>query len=193
MKKIFNAFKALGNAVIETADEAADAAKTAVADEISEFTDKNKTKKRENNMSTIVVTPKVPYKEAGEIVVLAKGANLEVSTAITTVCIGIEWNETPEGQPEFDGDVSCLIVRKDKKQNELVYYGSKVNGEIQSKCGHIIHTGDNLTGADDAVPGVDVNEDDETMVLELAELDAEVEKVVMFVNIHDAKARKQNF
>ena len=193
MQKIKKALKALKDAVTETAEEAVDSAKTAMANEVSSFVDKNKTEKRESNMSQIVVTDKVPFKDAGEIVVLEKGANIAVAAALTTVAIGLEWDETAPGQPEFDGDVSALIVRADKSKNELVYYGSTVGGKIQSKCGHVIHTGDNLTGADDAVAGVAVNEDDETMVVDLTKLDTDIEKVVFFVNIHGAAQKNQNF
>lgn len=191
MQKIKEAAAALINAVVDTATDAVETAKTSIADEVSSFVDQNKSHEGEGK-SMITVTDKVPFKDAGEIVVLPKGANLEV-TGHETVCIGLEWDETAPGQPEFDGDVSCLIVRTDKTQNELVYYGSKVGDQIQSKCGHIIHTGDNLTGADDAVAGVDVNEDDETMVVELTKLDDAVEKVVFFVNIHNAAQKNQNF
>jgi len=145
----------------------------------------NSMKSKGNRM--IEVTSKVPFKDNGEIVVLEKGANITVATELKKVACGIEWDEVKTG-PDFDADVSCLIIREDTSKNELVYYG-----QLTSKCGAIEHTGDNLTGADDAVEGVAVNEDDETIVVDLTKLTTDTTKVVFFTNIHAASSRNQNF
>lgn len=183
MQKIFKAGRALLDAVVETTEDAANAAKTRVADELDSFVQQNQTKKREKSMK---ITEKVPYKDAGEIVILPKGANIPMADHTQIAC-GIEWDEVKTGA-DFDADVSCLIVRADKTKNEMIYYGA-----LESACKSILHTGDNLTGADDAVAGVAVNEDDETIGVDLSTLGAEVEKVVFFVNIHQAKQKNQNF
>ncbi len=183
MNKIFKAGRALLDAVKETAEDAAVAAKTRAADEVASFVDKNKTKERES----MKITEKVPFKADGAIVILEKGANIAVASTITSVACGIEWDEVTTGA-DFDADVSCILVNTDKSKNEMIYYGA-----LESKCKSVLHTGDNLTGADDAVEGVDVNEDDETLGVNLSTLDASVEKVVFFANIHQAAEKNQNF
>lgn len=186
--KIKNAASALSAAVMDAGEEVVANARTKVADEIDSFVNKNKT-----GSKMIEVTDKVPFKEEGTIVVLEKGANLTVETATTKVGCGIEWDEVKTGT-DFDADVSCLLIKTDTTQNELIYYGSpKRDGELASTCGSVVHTGDNTTGADDAVAGVAVNEDDETIYVDLAKLPADVQKVVFFVNIYQAAAKKQNF
>ena len=185
MKKIFKAGRALLDAVKETASDVAEEAKTKVADEISSFVDKNKTNTKERK--TMKITEKVPFKADGAIVILEKGANISIAAAIATVACGIEWDEVTTGA-DFDADVSCILVNTDKSKNEMIYYG-----KLESDCKSALHTGDNLTGADDAVAGVAVNEDDETIGLNLSTLDTSIEKVVFFANIHKAADKGQNF
>jgi len=190
MKKITKALKNLGSAIASTGKEVAQEARTTLADGVESFVNNNKSLK---GHKMIEIIEKVPFKNENEIVVLEKGANLTVAAETTKVGCGIEWDEVTTGV-DFDADVSCLLVKEDTSKNELIYYGTnKVNGEIASSCGSVLHTGDNLTGADDAVEGVAVNEDDETIYVDLAKLPADVKKVVFFVNIYGAENKKQNF
>ena len=183
MEKIFKAGRALLSAVVETTEDAVESAKTKVADELGSFVNKNQSKERKS----MKITAKVPFKNDGAIVILEKGANIAVAADITKVACGIEWDEVTTGA-DFDADVSCILVNTDKSKNEMIYYGA-----LESKCKSVLHTGDNLTGADDAVVGVAVNEDDETIGLDLSTLAPEIEKVVFFVNIHQAAQKNQNF
>lgn len=115
MDKIFKAGRALLDAVKETAEDAAVAAKTRAADEVASFVDKNKTKERES----MKITEKVPFKADGAIVILEKGANIAVASTITSVACGIEWDEVTTGA-DFDADVSCILVNTDKSKNEMI-------------------------------------------------------------------------
>ena len=150
----------------------------------------NSTKVADIDVNKIVV----PTKTEGEIVVLAKGANMNLSDDIVTtpIACGIEWDEVKVG-PDFDADVSCILVDNDGA-NELIYFGTpKTDGKILSKCKSVFHTGDNLTGADDAVPGVATNEDDETIFVKLSDLPASVDKVVFLINIYGGESKGQTF
>lgn len=183
---IIKAGSNLLKAITGTVDDTYTEAKNGVIDELENVIKNNKKGRRK--MSKIIVADKAaPHKEEGvEIVVLEKGANIKIDDAIEGVSCGIEWDEVTTGA-DFDADVSCLLV-KDGAQNELIYHG-----KLESDCGNILHTGDNLTGADDAVEGVDVEEDDETIMTQLNALDANVQKVIFFVNVYNAAAKKQNF
>ena len=63
---------------------------------------------------------------------------------------------------------------------DVVYYGN-----LTHRSGAVRHCGDNLTGAGDG--------DDEQIIVELAKVPAEYDKIVFTVNIYQAYQRKQNF
>ncbi|MCM3664395.1 TerD family protein [Mesobacillus subterraneus] len=82
-----------------------------------------------------------------------------------------------------DCDASVIMLgANDKLQNnnDVVYFGN-----LKSKDGSIIHSGDNLTGDGDG--------DDEQVSIELNRVPSHVEKLVFVVNIYDAVKRKQHF
>ena len=56
---------------------------------------------------------------------------------------------------------------------------------LTSPDGSVEHTGDNLTGEGEG--------DDETIMVDLAAVPAEVDKIVFPVSIYDAEARAQTF
>ena len=56
---------------------------------------------------------------------------------------------------------------------------------LKSSDGSVTHSGDNTTGAGDG--------DDETVIVDLATVPAEIDKIAVAVTIHDADNRKQNF
>ncbi len=199
MYKILNAARNLVDAVQQTAEETTTSLKADLLGRAESFIAKQKGKPMIIDNSTklgdIEVNDiPVPSKEEGEIVVLEKGANLNLSDELVNTPIGcsIEWDEVKFGH-EFDVDVSCLLVAHDGP-NELVYFGTKhPSGKLMSKCESVLHTGDNLTGADDAVEGVAVNEDDETIFVKLSQLPTSVDKVVFLVNIYNAEIKGQTF
>ncbi len=177
------------------ANKLADKAMERVADglnTVSELIEGDKPQGKQMLKDIVVADKPVPAVKEGAIVVLEKGANIAIEAAIETIGCGIEWDEVTTGS-DFDADVSCLLVDTDGA-NELVYYGMlQVGGKLITKCGSVYHTGDNLTGADDAVEGVAVNEDDETIYAQLSNLPTSVDKVIFFVNIYQASQKGQNF
>ncbi|TAF55290.1 MAG: TerD family protein, partial [Oscillatoriales cyanobacterium] len=87
------------------------------------------------------------------------------------------------GGSEFDLDTSVLCLdRQDKLQDKsnLVYFGN-----LRHKSGAITHLGDNLTGAGEG--------DDEQVLIELAQIPADISKLVFVINIYDCVKRKQEF
>ena len=87
------------------------------------------------------------------------------------------------GGANVDCDASVIMLgANDKLQNnnDVVYFGN-----LKSKDGSIIHSGDNLTGDGDG--------DDEQVSIELSKIPTQVEKLVFIVNIYDATKRKQHF
>ena len=83
---------------------------------------------------------------------------------------------------DIDLDASVIMLKDDKLQNkdDLIYFGN-----LKSKCGGVIHTGDNLTGEGDG--------DDEQILIDLSKIDKEVNKLVFVINIYACESRKQDF
>lgn len=134
---------------------------------------------------------KVDPIETANTVVLTKGVNIPLTKdeKMTVAAIGLGWDKVENGHP-FDADVSALLINKDGKlipNDAIVYFGGPIvigSGDTKktsSKCGGILHSGDNTTGEGDG--------DDETILVEVEEVDQEVDKIVFIVNIFDAKNR----
>lgn len=109
-------------------------------------------------------------------------------TQLTKIGIGCGWDpkEGAASGADFDLDASVLIINKDGKLVNTLYYGTpKVDGKIQLFNGSLLHTGDNLTGEGEG--------DDETIMLDLPNIPAEADKLVVVVDIYQGKSRGQNF
>lgn len=81
---------------------------------------------------------------------------------------------------DFDLDASCLMINENEKLHDIVYFGN-----LTSKCGSVIHSGDNLTGEGEG--------DDEQIRVDLSRVPSNVKKLVFVVNIYRAHERKQDF
>ena len=73
-----------------------------------------------------------------------------------------------------------LINGKLIRKEDLVYFGN-----LNHMTGTVQHMGDNLTGAGDG--------DDEQIVIDLASMPAEYDRIVLVVNIYQALKRNQHF
>ena len=105
---------------------------------------------------------------------LQKGGRIDLSKESTASVfrIGLGWDAAQPGK-EFDLDAMALMLKADGKvlsDNNMVFYGN---------------SGDNRTGAGAG--------DDETITVDTTKVPAEVQEIVVLVNIHDAKNRQQNF
>jgi tellurium resistance protein TerD len=117
---------------------------------------------------------------------LNKGGNLSLSKTdpnLNNIIIGLGWDARPTDGQDFDLDASAFMLKSDGKvrsDTDFIFYN-----QMRSSCGSVEHKGDNRTGAGDG--------DDESVLLQLNKIPAEIEKVAFTVTIHDAESRKQNF
>ncbi len=117
---------------------------------------------------------------------LNKGGNLSLSKtdpSLQNMLIGLGWDARPTDGQDFDLDASAFMLKSDGKTRsdaDFIFYN-----QLRSSCGSVEHLGDNLTGKGEG--------DDESLVLQLNRIPADIERVVFAVTINDAEARKQNF
>jgi stress response protein SCP2 len=123
---------------------------------------------------------------------LQKGQKVNLSkerAGLSTVMVGLGWDEVerkrgffaPKPQP-IDCDASAILLKNGKLagKQDLIYYGN-----LSHKSGTVQHMGDNLTGAGEG--------DDEQIIVDLAKMPAEYDRIVIVVNIYQAYQRKQHF
>lgn len=140
----------------------------------------------ENRINTMSI------QETSNTIVLTKGVNISLEKAIseglTEASVGLAWDEIP-GANSFDADSMAVMLDADGKlvADGAVYYGLAPAGgaPFKSKDGSIHHSGDNLTGKGSG--------DDETLTVSLNSVPANVAKINIIINIHEAKDRNQNF
>jgi tellurium resistance protein TerD len=117
---------------------------------------------------------------------LSKGGNISLSKTDPTlknVLVGLGWDVRATDGADYDLDASAFMVKEDGKvrsDSDFIFYN-----QTKSTCGSVEHTGDNRTGAGDG--------DDETVVVLLDKVPADVQRVAFTVTIYDAEVRKQNF
>lgn len=115
---------------------------------------------------------------------LSKGGRVDLAkeSNATVFRIGLGWDAAQAGK-EFDLDAMALLLKADGKavnEDSIVFYGNLVDPAQSVK-----HSGDNRTGAGDG--------DDETITVDTTKVPADVQEIIILVNIHDAKERQQNF
>jgi tellurium resistance protein TerD len=119
-------------------------------------------------------------------VTLSKGGNVSLAKADPTlvkVRLGLGWDTRSTDGQDFDLDASAFLLTdagKVRGDADFIFYNN-----LRSSDGSVTHTGDNRTGAGDG--------DDESLVVELNKVPAEVAKIVFVVTIHDAQTRRQSF
>jgi len=117
---------------------------------------------------------------------LSKGSNVSLSKeapGLKTIRVGLGWDTRATDGSGFDLDASVFLLAetgKVRSDADFVFYNNK-----QGADGSVVHQGDNTTGEGDG--------DDETVVVMLDKLPAEVTKLSFSVTIHEADTRKQNF
>jgi tellurium resistance protein TerD len=117
---------------------------------------------------------------------LSKGGNISLSKtdpSLKNVIVGLGWDARPTDGADFDLDASAFMVKEDGKvrsDSDFIFYN-----QTKSTCGSVEHTGDNRTGAGDG--------DDESLIVMLDQVPAEIQRILFTVTIHDAEQRKQNF
>ena len=102
---------------------------------------------------------------------LSKGQSVSLvktgAAPLTRVRMGLGW-DTGRGE-DIDLDASCILYDRRNKDIDKVWFMSKKGDK-----GHVIHQGDNLTGAGEG--------DDEVINVDLANLSKDVQSLVFVVN-----------
>ncbi|MBS6291935.1 MAG: TerD family protein [Oscillibacter sp.] len=127
--------------------------------------------------------------QKGQKISLTKG-----NEGLSKVIIGLGWDEAAKSKggllgglfgssgPAIDCDASAFVLQNGKlaDKKDIVYFGN-----LKHYTGTVQHMGDNLTGAGEG--------DDEQVVVDLARVPAEYDRIVLVVNIYQAVQRRQHF
>ena len=119
---------------------------------------------------------------------LSKGQRIsleKVAPGLSEVFVGLGWdtNITDTGG-DFDIDASVFLLNSSEKlvsDNHFIFYNNLTSPDANKSVEHL---GDNRTGAGEG--------DDELIKVNLKQVPAEVNKIVMTVTIHEAEQRQQN-
>jgi tellurium resistance protein TerD len=117
---------------------------------------------------------------------LSKGGSLSLSKEVpglSKITVGLGWDPRTTAGEDFDLDASALLINangKVRSSDDFIFYNQK-----SSTNGSVVHNGDNLTGTGTG--------DDETISVDLDNVEADVERIVFAVSINLADQRNQNF
>lgn len=122
--------------------------------------------------------------DAAPILTLEKGEKRDLTkgTGLQILGVGLGWDVASSASNPYDLDVAIACKRNGRYVGltDMVYF------QQRSLFGNAItHSGDNLTGAGDG--------DDEMMIVNLANIPADVEEMTVLLNIYQAQSRGQNF
>lgn len=125
---------------------------------------------------------------------LTKGQKVDLTKSnpgLSHITVGLGWDPIKNGKrglfssfrgQNIDCDASVLMLQ----DGYLVQQSDVISFQrLQSLCGSVIHSGDNLTGDGDG--------DDEQIKVTLKEVPVKFDKLVFVVNIYAAASRKQDF
>lgn len=129
---------------------------------------------------------------------LQKGQKVNLSkehAGLSQIIVGLGWDEAKKSGGGFlgslfggakaepiDCDASAILLKNGKltDNSDVVYFGN-----LNHKSGTVLHQGDNLTGAGEG--------DDEQIIIDLARVPQEYDRIEIVVNIYQAVQRKQHF
>ncbi len=118
---------------------------------------------------------------------LTKGQKVDLTKGnpgLKNVMVGLGWDVNAfDSGADFDLDAAAFMLGADGKcpsDKEFIFYGN-----LSHSSQAVMHQGDNLTGAGDG--------DDEQILIDLAKVPANIEKIAFTVTIYEAEARNQNF
>jgi tellurium resistance protein TerD len=108
-----------------------------------------------------------------------------VSIGLKRLVVGLKWdpNQSDNGQ-RFDLDASAFLLNDKQKLPEgtfFVFYNNTISPD-----GAVETSGDDSSGGNS-------DGDDETLKVDLEQLDSRVQEIVIAVTIHDADAKRQTF
>lgn len=120
------------------------------------------------------------------VVNLTKGQKIDLTKAnpqLRNIKVGLGWDERTTEGVKFDLDAVAFMVNAEgvcSKAEDLIFYNTPT-----SLCESIMHGGDNLDGAGEG--------DDEFMVIDLAAIPDDIQKVVLATTIHEGNINGVTF
>lgn len=120
------------------------------------------------------------------MVSLVKGQKVDLTkgnAGLKKILVGLGWDTNKYDGDDFDLDASAFLLDKNEKvttDKDFVFFNNLVH-----PSGAVKHMGDNLTGSGDG--------DDEQIIVDLAKIPENVEKIAFTVTIYEADSRMQNF
>lgn len=121
------------------------------------------------------------------VVSLSKGQKVDLTKGnpgLSKIKLGLGWDTNRyDGSHAFDLDAAAFLLNANgqvSSEKDFIYYNNPANSN-QS----VVSSGDNKNGEGSG--------DDETILVNLQAVPAEVDSIAFTVTIHDAEARNQNF
>lgn len=117
---------------------------------------------------------------------LTKGGNVSLTKqapGLNAILVGLGWDARTTSGADFDLDASALMIGASGKilsDQHFVFFNN-----LTSPDGSVEHLGDNLTGEGEG--------DDEEIKVNLANVPAEVDKILIAVSIYESDSRGQSF
>lgn len=117
---------------------------------------------------------------------LSKGGNVNLSKeapSMKKMVVGLGWNPRVTDGTQFDLDGSVFLLGSNGKVRsdaDFIFYNNKSSAD-----GSINHSGDNQTG--------DGEGDDESVMIDLSKVPADIDKMAVCVTIHEGQQRGQSF
>lgn len=115
---------------------------------------------------------------------LEKGQRIEIKQ-LNKVAVGLGWNPNQGSGEDFDLDATAFMLGsngKTPKDEFFVFYNNP-----KSPDGSVESSGDDQTG------GNSDGGDDETLYVNLNQVDSQIQEIVFAASIHHAEERRQNF
>ncbi|MDR6240403.1 tellurium resistance protein TerD [Aureibacter tunicatorum] len=97
--------------------------------------------------------------------------------------VGLGWDVSRGAAASADLDVVAFMIDEEEKlisDDFMIFYN-----QLKSPDGAVTHSGDNLTGDGDG--------DDETIMIDLGNIDSRVQQIIFTVTIHEGEEKNQNF
>ncbi|WP_353930594.1 TerD family protein [Okeanomitos corallinicola TIOX110] len=120
---------------------------------------------------------------------LTKGQRVsleKVAPGLKEIFVGLGWDvKVTDTGFDFDLDASVFLLGSNEKlisDQHFIFYNNLTSPDPAKS---IEHTGDNLTGVGEG--------DDEVIKVNLQQVPADIQKIVITVTIHEAAERSQNF
>lgn len=114
---------------------------------------------------------------------LKKGQKLNLSSEsnrVNGIIVGLGWDSARSGSANVDCDASAILCGLDQKAFDVIYFG-----KMRSENDAVAYRGDSRTG--------EGNGENEQIYVNFGKLSQNIGKIVIAVNIYDAKAKRQHF